>query len=384
MRLRTVSVVGFLAALCALPACIEPTLSEDERDYVDSWPSRRPSAAEPAVEYIGRVLATTEGTTLAWPATTATVRFRGTGLAWDFTEQVVSDPSHYDIILDGKVQSAYLRTAAGDQRAELAQGLSAGEHELSIVKRTEGVYSSTLSRAFVPSGDGAALLAPPVPYPHKVLFIGDSITAGYGVLGASTTCIGTPELQNARLSWASVFARRVGAEAHLVAWSGKGLVRNFNRAEPLLLPEVEKRALPMAETLWDAAAFAPDLVVLNVGTNDVGFPNSDPGPEFAEAYQSYLRALRARYPQANIAAVLGPMIPELGGFVSKLRGYIRDGAVDVLRAAGDTRVHFVELDVQSPVNGYGCESHPSKKTAKMMAHRLGRFAVRELGWTWSE
>ncbi len=375
----------FLYSSLLLPcACIEPTVSDDARDYADSWPARAPSDLEPGAEYIGRGTANPDGPVLAWPASMATVRFRGTGLEWNFTEQVAQTPSNYDIVVDGKVLASYLRTSAGDQRAELVSGLSNTEHEVSIVKRTEGAYGTTISRGFTPLGDGAAILAPPSKFPHKVMFVGDSITAGYGVLGASTDCAGDAVVQNARLSWASVFSRRVGAEAHLIAWSGKGLIRNLNRANPLLIPVIESRTTPLLEAAWDPAGFTPDLIVVNVGTNDIGSPNSDPGPAFGVAYQSYLRALLTRYPTAHIAAVLGPMISNADGLLDKMRRYVKAGATDVLRAEGKTSVHFVELNVQSPVDGYGCESHPSKRTAKIIARTLGRFAERELKWTWAE
>ena len=367
-----------------LSACINPAFSEDEQDYADAWPARAPGELPPGVEYIGRGTASLTAPVLSWPASMATVRFRGTGLEWNFTEEVAEAPSLYDVVVDGKVMNSFLRTSAGEQRAEVVGGLSDTEHEVSLVKRTEGLYGSTLSRGFVALGDRAELLSPPRPFPHKVLFVGDSITAGYGILGASTNCAGDQLVENARLSWASVFARRVGAEAHLIAWSGKGLIRNLDRADLLLIPAIESRTAPLRETAWDAAAFVPDLIVVNVGTNDVGSPNADPGPAFGEGYQSYLRGLLSRYPTAHIAAVLGPMIPNAEGLVDKMRGYIKVGAVDVLRAEGNSAVHFVELNVQSPVNGYGCQSHPSKRTARIIARTLGRFAAKELGWTWAE
>lgn len=380
MRKRVLALAGVLWTT----ACIDPVLSADEENYADGWPSRRPSTLEPGIEYIGRTVPNADGMQLAWPGTMATVRFRGTGLRWEFTENVIEAPANYDVVIDGKVQTTYLRTNAGDQTADIAKGLSAGEHEVSVVRRTEGRFSTTVSRAFVPLGDNAALLAPPTPFPHKVLFVGDSITAGFGILGTTTECDGAPLLENARLAWGSVFARRVGAEAHLVAWSGKGMMQNLDRQDPLLMPEIETRALPLEPAVWDTSRFTPDLVVINLGTNDVGTPQKDPGRSYADTYLNYVRTMRSRYPAAAIAAVLGPLTANENGLLDKMRGYIKDDVVESLRAGGDKRVYFVELNVQTPLNGYGCQFHPSRARAKIMAHTLGRFAEQALGWTWSD
>ena len=59
---------------------------------------------------------------------------------------------------------------------------------------------------------------------------------------------------------------------------------------------------------WPAERQTPDAVVINLGTNDF---SSDPFPEeekFITAYVDLLGAVRARYPEAVIFAVSGPLM----------------------------------------------------------------------------
>jgi hypothetical protein len=56
-----------------------------------------------------------------------------------------------------------------------------------------------------------------------VLFIGDSITAGYGVLCNVSEAPFTAETESAYHTYAAVAARALDADAHVIAYSGKGV-----------------------------------------------------------------------------------------------------------------------------------------------------------------
>ena len=70
-------------------------------------------------------------------------------------------------------------------------------------------------------------VAPP-PYggPRRLLFIGDSLTAGYGSLGHKP-CASLPTNQDYAVTWGARTCTALGAECHTLAWSGRGLVRNY-------------------------------------------------------------------------------------------------------------------------------------------------------------
>ncbi|WP_139367829.1 hypothetical protein [Enterovibrio nigricans] len=65
--------------------------------------------------------------------------------------------------------------------------------------------------------------------PH-LLFFGDSITTGYGNESDTRVCTNAEiqETTNARVSYASLTAKALDASRTLVAYSGLGLLRNWN------------------------------------------------------------------------------------------------------------------------------------------------------------
>lgn len=63
---------------------------------------------------------------------------------------------------------------------------------------------------------------PPAPRERRLLFIGDSITAGYGVLCNDSSGPFAPETESAWHAYAAVATRALDADAHVIAYSGKG------------------------------------------------------------------------------------------------------------------------------------------------------------------
>jgi len=82
----------------------------------------------------------------------------------------------------------------------------------------------------------------------------------------------------------------------------------------------------------------PDVVLVNLGQNDHGFPASRGEPfaaDFAERYLAFVRGLRQRYPRAKLVLTIGGM----SGWKEQpaLQQALADTAAR-LRAEGDARV----------------------------------------------
>ncbi|CAK4463505.1 unnamed protein product [Aphanomyces euteiches] len=92
-------------------------------------------------------------------------------------------------------------------------------------------------------------------------FIGDSETCGYGNEGAGSSSNGIVGMkgrfENVYNCYACITARMFNAEAHILAWSGKG----------------------------------PEVVVVNLGTQDL-FPPASSKDEIVEAYTALLKDIR--------------------------------------------------------------------------------------------
>ena len=105
-----------------------------------------------------------------------------------------------------------------------------------------------------------------------------------------------------------MLARSLSAEISTVAWSGKGIYYNYgvDRVEPL--PTLYDRTISTDKShLWNFS-WQPEVVVINLGTNDYsGSPKPTP-TQFTTAYQTFLEHLRSKYANAFILCVSGPML----------------------------------------------------------------------------
>jgi lysophospholipase L1-like esterase len=134
--------------------------------------------------------------------------------------------------------------------------------------------------------------------------------------------------------------------------------------------------------LWDFAQYQPQVVVLNLGTNN--FALFDPGEaRFVKVYLDLVAKVRSVYPNAFIVCALGSMLsdvyPENRKNLTQARKYMKT-AVAKLKEGGDKNLEFLEFPEQNHADGLGCGFHPSLKTHKLMGDRLATFIKEHVGW----
>ncbi len=326
---------------------------------------------DPRLRVEGRWVASANGPRFAWPASTVHLRFRGrtldVRLRDTLTDDLVRDHDAVGVFIDGAfVRRLTLREGSAEYR--VAMRLPLREHTVELVKLTEA-EAGTVTLEGVAT-DGPLESAPP-PHPHRLLVIGDSIMAGYGVDGPAG-CHYDATFANAARSCATLAARGVGAELHLVAWSGRGLVLNNNLLSVGAMPELMERTLPADRTsTFDPRSYVPDAVVVNLGTNDLTRPEHDP-VVFAAAYRRLLDRLRADYPRARLVVAIGPLItdddPTPGtGRLRTMRAQLQ-GIVDERHQNGDANVRLLEMSSGDlAAEGCGCDQHPSAVTHARLA-----------------
>jgi lysophospholipase L1-like esterase len=316
------------------------------------------------VHLVGRFDQTDPATPrFAWSGTSISATFSGAeiGVALD------GDGNNYfEVIVDG-VPTEVLVTQGGPVTYPLASGLAAGEHRVEIFRRAEAFQGVVQFDGFVP-GAGAALVPSVWPYAHRMEFIGDSITAGYGALAANP-CSFTPETESAYVSYASVAARNLEAAAHIIAWSGKGVYQNYDGDTYEPMPALYPRTIPQDPSLvWDPAAFPAEVVVINLGTNDFSVAVSQ--ASFVSAYADLVRDVREAQPTARIYAVGGPF---LGATPT-------DYIAEALATVADPGATLLELPGPDPEDGFGCDYHPSTATHAKLGQILTDRVKQDLGW----
>jgi lysophospholipase L1-like esterase len=311
------------------------------------------------------------GPRCAWPGSAIHLRFEGPALAL----RLRGSSDHFTLELDG----APLPVLVADPRRErypVARGLAAGVHELTIVKRTEPLVSEAqLLGLELP--DGGELLPPPPSPARRIELVGDSITAGFGVLGDAASGF-SAATEDFTLSCGALAARALGAEVVAVAWSGRGVVRNWAGEPGEPMPVLYERTLPARpESRWDHERFEPAVVVVNLGTNDFS-PGEPPTEEaFVTAYASFVRRLHTLHPRAPVISALGPMLA--GEALRRARSALERAAA-LLRGEGDRGVVRLEHAPQHAADGLGSDGHPSARTHRRMAAELSAVIRGELGW----
>jgi lysophospholipase L1-like esterase len=147
------------------------------------------------------------------------------------------------------------------------------------------------------------------------------------------------------------------------------------------IPELYDRVLTYdPRQAWDFSKWVPDVVVINLGTNDFAQANPDE-KNWTAAYRQFIARVRGHYPQAQIYCATGPCLGDDQARKAKstLLAYV-NSIVAAEQAAGDKKVHALDFGQQSLEDGVGADWHPGVKTQSIMAGKLEDAVRRDLGW----
>ena len=324
----------------------------------------RPS--DDRLSWTGRVLFEDGIARFDWPGVSLSFRFRGSSFTLDLSD----GNNDYRLELDGRPLEPW-RTRPGETGRTFG-GLSAGEHAIRLSKRTEASYGvASFGGVLFPAG--AELLSPPPPSERRIEFVGDSLACGYGVEGNDPQCPGCRALEDVHLSYAGLTAAALRADARYIAWSGKGVLRNYGdpaSRSTQTLPDLHPRTLAgRPEPREDPSGWIPHLVVLQCGGNDF---STEPRPDlidWAGAYSAFALRLLTRYPDVRLLCVSSAEVPKRG----------IEAAIEEVRSRSGQAVPLVRWDKRN-IRELGCDYHPGASAQRQMAEPvLG--AVRDLmGW----
>jgi lysophospholipase L1-like esterase len=320
---------------------------------------------EPGIRYIGRYEQTPEGTKMAWSGSGMAFRFSGTEASVSMDDGSL----FFTVVVDGQVQ-APLETQPGEQLYPIASGLPAGEHEVFLYRRTEASFGDT-NFIDVELGLGTLLAPPPAPA-RRIEVIGDSITCGYGNEGPNESCGFTADTENHYLTYGAIAARNLDAELTTIAWSGKGIIFNYGDDKNEPLPEIYDRVLPYDTSLSWNFSWQPDVVVINLGTNDFSTDGDPTENEFGGAYSAFLDHLREKYPNANILCLVPTLLG--GSDLSTAESYIQN----VVTQKNDAKIEAFSMNFTQ--TGWGCDYHPSLATHESMGEALTQKLKTLMGW----
>lgn len=332
------------------------------------------------MQYIGRFDATQTKT--AWPGGRIVARFSGTTATATLSQVngLSGGNSWMNVLVDGQVTKK-LEVLGTSQKVTLAENLSPGIHVVELEKRTEPNVGTLVFEGFeFPDGE---LLAPPARKSRRIEFLSDSTIDGFGVDGVlGVTCNnGAPvSFDDVRKSAAFVTASLLDAESHVIASSGRGIVRNETEGAGETFPEIYVRTLPdIADSTWDFSSWTPDAVVISLGGSDIA-PGNLPDT-FQTGYDALVTSIRAHHPNAHIYMTIWSQIKDLGGALN-YRTMIKT-ALDGIKAAhpSDTKLHvFAWTEADYARDETGCEYHANEGHGVATAHELAPVIASDLGW----
>ncbi|KQS54081.1 hypothetical protein ASG17_13210 [Brevundimonas sp. Leaf363] len=324
--------------------------------------------SNPAPVYVGgRAIATGGGYDFGWPGVYFESRIEGPGVRVRFEA-----PAEYmRLLIDGQERVVFRRPGQVDLTLN---NLAPGQHVVRLEKLTESQSGGGVFQGFYPVNGGAALAV--TPRARQIEFIGDSYTVGYGNTSPVREC--TQEVIHDTTDTQQAFGPRVanhyGADYRINAYSGFGIVRNYNGGvTDLSLPIIYPRLKPdtAAAPTQDDSAWKPQVIVINLGTNDFSTP-LNPGERWADEaalrgayhtrYVAFVRELAAAQPQARFV-LMGS--DAFYADVERIAATVNEAAPGKV-----TTLQFGDLDRM------GCDYHPSladdaKLAALIEAHMDG-------------
>ena len=323
---------------------------------------------------LGRTNGSLEPVTLFWTASGIEMNIKATE-AW---VTVRSDYELFepwaDVIVDGAM-SQRLMVNKGEQKICLFRNMEGDKiRNVKLLRDTPAFPTDekTLFQILGVQTDGEFC---PLEEPKMRLeVIGDSITSGEGGSGAGGEMTWNSFCFNCVDNYAYMAAKELDAIYHCVSQSGWGVLCSWEGDEKQAIPPYYEQVCGLlngernkelgAFEKWDFQKFQPDVIVVNLGTND-GSGTKDM-EKVGKAVEDFLKKLRDYNPESYILWCYGMLG---NGIQPTLENAIQNYKVK----SGDERVKFVKLP-DTLEGEFGSRQHPGQKshekTAKVLVEEI--------------
>ncbi|HYC96590.1 SGNH/GDSL hydrolase family protein [Brevundimonas sp.] len=332
--------------------------------------------AEPLPVHVGgRAIVETDGSlSFGWPGVYFESRFRGPGVRI----RLDAPAEHMRLLIDGEERLLFREAGLVDVTL---QALPDADHVIRLEKLTESQTGGGRFIGFFPS-TGSTPLPPPV-RSRQIEFIGDSHSVGYGVASADRSCTADQvhDLTDTQQAFGPRLARRLDADYRVNAYSGFGVVRNYDGTSAgLSLPLIYDRLKPDSPDPIEttASGWRPAIIVINLGTNDFSTPlkAGEPWRDAAAlrsawrgAYVAFIGRLMRNNPDARFILMGSDAFV---GEAERVAAAVNAGAPGRV-----TTLRFDGLDLG------GCDWHPSAADQERLADLL-EAVLRGMDDPWRE
>lgn len=313
----------------------------------------------------GRVVPGGGGRTYQWPGVYFEAGFTGGSVLF----RVGAGDQILHLLIDGQRLGVLKRPDAGLYRIT---ELGRAAHRVRIEVVSEHQAGPARFGGFALDADGVAGTSPR--RARQIEFIGDSHTVGYGAALDRRDCTAEEVWASTdnSLAFGPLTARRYDADYQINAISGRGVVRNYGGAALPTLPEAYPYALFDGKTRYEGSDWSPDVVVIDLGTNDFSTPltagerwgsREALRDDFEAGYVRFARTLRARHGDAFLILLTPPSNEdEIAVSVGRV--------AERLKAAGEERLAVLATGALAFT---ACDWHPSREDHERIAGVLAAF-----------
>lgn len=329
------------------------------------------------IQYVGRIcFQNPQRPRFTFPGVQINARFTGTSL------RMLAKPKsgYFMAQIDEAEPFKVSFMSEADSVVTLATAMQRGEHLVRLMYVVEGYELKPEFRGFVLDKDGTMLDAPALPE-RTIEFIGNSITCAYGNESVKESDHFEYATENHYYGYAQMTARALDAMAYVVARSGIGVYRQYGgpktgTPQNVMTTEYEYTNLYDRSERWDFSRYQPQVVCINLGTNDLSTNNYDV-KLFQQAFYRFVSQVRGHNPKAKIVLLTGSMMngPELEVAKKTL-----DQLVEDAHKNGDMEVYRFDFTPQTGDLFYGADWHPSIWQHQKMAGELTAYLRTLMHW----
>ena len=258
-------------------------------------------------------------------------------------------------------------------------------HVVRIIKLSE----SAMSTCGISGIETDGVVSPTGAKERLIEFIGDSITCGYGVDDEDRDHHFATGTEDVTRAYAYKTAQALSADYSMVSFSGYGIVSGYTatgeKMGHQLVPDyyeklgfsygTYKGEYKPQDVAWNFSERQPDLVVINLGTNDMSYvlDRDDRREEYISGYNAFLKTVRKHNKTAPILCVLGMM-------GETLCPVLKETVERYKKETGDAAVSYMGFTDQLPEDGYAADWHPTEKTHAKAAKKLAEEIRNRMAW----
>lgn len=308
----------------------------------------------------GRCDATDKGINLNMSASAIEFNTDSTSI---LLEVNASSGVYYTIMVDGQVTQQHQPIESfGAGYVVVARGLKGDSHNVKFIRDSESRTDLNFTVVSIQLDDGKKLLPKDKENP-VIEFLGDSLTSGYGNIVENG--VAEPQsLQNqsAVKAYPFLLASRLGYDYRIVSMSGIALAKREGYPSFPEFYSLESYHIDKEKKYASSNPADVDVVVVNLGTNDVGAKmySTEKADEYAKYFANLITDIGYRK-DAKIVFLYGVWNKEPITAITK--------ALTELNSRGYNNVYSLQLRESKSGGG----SHPSADEHQEIADKLEKF-----------